>query len=257
MGPWTGARDAALAMKPLADHVAEARRLLEMAGRDGTLLRALGGAAVHIRCPSAQQPPLARTLKDLDFASTSKQREGIIALFREAGYQEDAEFNALHGKTRLFFWDADNARQADLFLDRVSMCHSLELADRLDEDPETLSVSDLLLLKLQVFETNERDYKDALALLLDHADGGIDLDYIAHLLARDWGWWRTATMVIERLDRYARELQDFDRANDIHYRIRDLLGAIDAQPKSRRWKMRARIGERARWYDLPEETLPG
>lgn len=244
-------------MTPLPDHVAEAQRLIEAASRDGTVLRALGGVAVHMRCPSALHPPLGRTPKDLDFASTSKDREALIALFRQAGYQADAEFNALHGKTRLFFWDADNSRQADLFLDRVSMCHSLDLAGRLDEHPATLSVSDLLLLKLQVFETNDRDYKDALSLLLDHADGGIDSEYIAGLLAADWGWWRTATMVLERLDRYARELDDFDRKNDVHYRIRDLLGAIEAEPKSMRWKMRARIGDRARWYDLPEETVPG
>jgi hypothetical protein len=244
-------------MTPLPDHVAEAERLVEAARQGGTVLRALGGVAVQMRCPSAQHPPLARTPKDLDFASTSKAREALLALFREAGYQADAEFNALHGKTRLFFWDADNARQADLFLDRVTMCHSLDLAGRLDEHPATLSVADLLLLKLQVFETNERDYKDALSLLLDHADGEIDVEYIARLLAADWGWWRTATMVLERLDRYARELEGFDRANEVHYRIRDLLGRIEAEPKSRRWKMRARIGERARWYELPEETLPG
>lgn len=244
-------------MTPLSDHVAEAERLIEAADRNSTVLRALGGVAVHMRCPSALEPPLARTPKDLDFASTSKDGQALVALFREAGYQEDAEFNALHGKTRLFFWDADNARQADVFLDRVSMCHSLDLTNRLDEHPLTLSVSDLLLLKLQVFETNDRDYKDALSLLLDHAEAGIDVDYIGHVLGSDWGWWRTATMVLERLDRYARELEGFDRENDVHYRIRGLLAAIEQAPKSRRWKLRARIGERARWYELPEETLPG
>jgi hypothetical protein len=244
-------------MTPLPDHVAEAERVIDAATREGAVLRALGGVAVHMRCPSALEPPLARTPKDLDFASTGKDRHSLIALFRQAGYQEDAEFNALHGKTRLFFWDADNARQADVFLDRVSMCHSLDLAGRLDEHPTTLSVSDLLLLKLQVFETNDRDYKDALSLLLDHAEAGIDVQYISELLARDWGWWRTATMVLERIDRYARELDGFERANDVHYRVRDLLAAIERAPKSRRWKMRARVGERARWYELPEETLPG
>ena len=244
-------------MSPLADHVAEAERLIEAARREGAILRALGGVAVHMRCPSALAPPLARTPKDLDFASTSSHRQSLIDLFRQSGYEEDAEFNALHGKTRLFFWDAENSRQADVFLDRISMCHSLDLADRLDEHAATLSVSDLLLLKLQVFETNDRDYKDALSILLDHAEGELDVDYITHVLAADWGWWRTATMVLERLDGYARELDGFDRKNDIHYRIRELLGAVDRAPKSRRWKMRARLGDRARWYELPEETLPG
>jgi len=244
-------------MTPLADHVAEAERLIEAGRQTGTTLRALGGVAVKMRCPSAEHPALARKPKDLDFASTSSHREAVTELFRESGYQADAEFNALHGKTRLFFWDDENSRQVDMFLDRVTMCHTLDLSDRLEEHPDTLSVSDLLLLKLQVFETNDRDYKDALALLLDHAGGEIDVEYITGLLGSDWGWWRTATMVLERLDRYARELDGFDRANDVHHLVRDLLGAIEAQPKSRRWKMRARIGDRARWYDLPEETLPG
>jgi len=244
-------------MTPLADHVDEAERLLQTARERGTMLRALGGVAVRLRCPSAKHPPLARQPKDLDFASTSKHRSEVIELFGQTGYQADEEFNALHGKTRLFFWDEEHSRQADIFLDRVTMCHTLELKDRLDEHEETLSVSDLLLLKLQVFETNDRDYKDALSLLLDHAGGEIDVEYITALLAGDWGWWRTATMVLERLDRFARELDGFDRAGDVHHLIRDLLGAIEAQPKSRRWKMRSRIGERARWYDLPEETLPG
>jgi hypothetical protein len=251
------ARLGVVAMTPLADHMEEAERLIEAARESGTTLRALGGVAVQMRCPSAMRPPLGRRPKDLDFASSSKHRTRVIELFRETGYQADEEFNALHGKTRLFFWDEEHSRQADIFLDRVTMCHTLDLKDRLDEHESTLSVSDLLLLKLQVFETNDRDYKDALSLLLDYADGGIDVHYIAALLAGDWGWWRTATMVLERLDRYARELDGFDRANDVHHLIRDLLGAIEREPKSRRWKMRARIGERARWYELPEETVPG
>jgi hypothetical protein len=244
-------------MTPLQDHVAEAERLIGAAGREGAILRALGGVAVQMRCPSASAPPLARTPKDLDFASSSSDRQALIAMFRESGYEEDAEFNALHGKTRLFFWDADNSRQADVFLDRISMCHSLDLGDRLDEHPATLSVADLLLLKLQVYETNERDYKDALAIMLDHAEGELDVDYITHVLAADWGWWRTATMVLARVDGYARELDGFDRKNEVHDRIRELLRAIERAPKSRRWKLRARVGDRARWYELPEETLPG
>jgi hypothetical protein len=29
---------------------------------------------------------------------------------------------------------------------------------------------------------------------------------------------------------------------------------MEAEPKSRGWKMRAKIGERKRWYELPEEV---
>ena len=30
--------------------------------------------------------------------------------------------------------------------------------------------------------------------------------------------------------------------------------AMEAAPKSVRWKMRARVGEKVTWYELPEET---
>ena len=62
-------------MTPLQDHVAEAERLIEAATNKGAVLRVLGGVAVHMRCPSALAPPLARTPKDLDFASTSGDRQ--------------------------------------------------------------------------------------------------------------------------------------------------------------------------------------
>jgi hypothetical protein len=243
----------------IAEPLDEARRLLSTAEERGILIRTIGGVAVRMTCPSAQRPPLARAYKDLDFATVTAHRAALTPLLLDAGYQEDAHFNALHGKTRMFFWDPDHERQLDVFIDGVSMCHELALQeDRLRLAPDTVTVSDLLLLKLQVFETNDRDYKDALAILLDHppGEGGIDVDYIAGLLASDWGWWRTATMVLERVDRYARELEGFDRSGVVHERVQRLLAAIEERPKSRRWKLRARVGERARWYELPEETVP-
>ena len=32
------------------------------------------------------------------------------------------------------------------------------------------------------------------------------------------------------------------------------IGRIEEEPKSRGWKLRAKVGERKRWYDLPEEV---
>ena len=37
-------------------------------------------------------------------------------------------------------------------------------------------------------------------------------------------------------------------------RIAAVLEHIEQAPKSRGWKLRARIGERKRWYELPEEV---
>ena len=35
--------------------------------------------------------------------------------------------------------------------------------------------------------------------------------------------------------------------------IERLKAAIDSAPKSRRWRLRARLGDRVRWYELPED----
>ena len=48
-------------------------------------------------------------------------------------------------------------------------------------------------------------------------------------------------------------LDDKSRAV-IARRIEALTAAIEAAPKSRRWKLRARVGERKRWYEEPEEV---
>jgi len=37
-------------------------------------------------------------------------------------------------------------------------------------------------------------------------------------------------------------------------RLDELWRSIDAQPKSLRWKLRARVGDRMSWYELPEEV---
>ena len=45
-----------------------------------------------------------------------------------------------------------------------------------------------------------------------------------------------------------------DDARRISGRLGDLLARIEARPKSRGWKLRAKVGERKRWYELPDEV---
>jgi hypothetical protein len=246
-----------LAPESLADPADEGRRIVGLAGASGLDVRLLGGVAIACRCPSALRPPLSRAYKDIDFIANAKERPRVEELFKGAGYRPEEEFNTLHGHQRLFFWDPRAEREADVFLDSVSMCHTLDLRDRLSVDAETLPLADLLLLKLQVVEVNERDLKDAVALLRDHpvSAEGIDIDYIAEILGGDWGWWKTATLALERVSAYARELPDFDGADAVSERVKEILARAESTPKTRKWKMRARIGTRVRWYDVPDEAL--
>jgi hypothetical protein len=241
---------------PLSNPSAEMERVLVAAEEREVVLRAIGGVAVSLRCPSARREPLRRSYKDLDLVGKSGQAQAIGSLMEDLGYMPDREFNVLHGHQRLYFWDAANQRQLDVFIDNFEMCHPLALKDRLDLEARTIPLADLLLTKLQVVEVNEKDLKDTAALLADHdiAPEAIDPDRIVSLLRGDWGWWRTATENLGKVRDYATSLADLEEGLVIRDRLDGLIGRIEDAPKTFKWKIRARVGEKVRWYDLPEEV---
>jgi hypothetical protein len=245
-------------VQQLPDPVAEGNRIAEAAAERGLSLRLLGGVAVAVLCPSARRPPLERSYGDIDFAITGAAKEGVIALMEELGYSGDREFNMLHGHRRLYFWDEGHQRQVDFFVNEANLCHRVELKSRIEVMPMTLSLADLTVLKLQVVETNEKDYLDLCAIFADHEltedDSGINWRYIAELTAADWGLWRTVGLVAERTQGFALQLPDFDAAEQVAERLQELRSKLDTVPKTRRWKLRSRVGERKRWYEIPEEV---
>ena len=80
-------------------------------------------------------------------------------------------FNALHGTERLLFFDDGNERQVDVFVGGFKMSHEVPVAERLELEPDTLPLAELLVTKLQIAELNEKDVRDALALFHGH---GVD-----------------------------------------------------------------------------------
>ncbi|HET7455028.1 MAG TPA: hypothetical protein VFJ76_05865 [Solirubrobacterales bacterium] len=245
-------------MESVVDPVGEGRRIVEAAAEREVPLRALGGVAVALTCPSAQQPPLAREYADIDLATTGSAKNQVVSLLESLGYTGDKEFNMLHGHRRLYFWDERARRQVDVFVDEANLCHRIDLKRRLEVVPLTLPLADLTVLKLQVVETNEKDLLDICALFADHNltadESGINITYLADLTASDWGLWRTLGMVSDRSEQFALELPEFDAAELVAERLRRLREELEAVPKSRGWKLRARIGDRKRWYELPEEV---
>lgn len=244
--------------EPCSDPVAEGTRVAGAAAEQGVPLRVLGGVAVGITCPSSRRPPLEREYADVDLATTASARDEVIGLMGALGYAADREFNTLHGRRRLYFWDDANQRQADVFVDEANLCHRVDLKSRLEAVPVTLSLADLTVLKLQVVETNEKDFLDVCAIFADHDlsedESGVNAGYIARLTAVDWGLWRTIGMVAQRCEQFATELPGFEAGERVAERLRRLREGLDAAPKSRGWKLRARVGDRKRWYELPEEA---
>ena len=243
---------------PHTDPVAEGSRIADAAREGGLELRLVGGVGIALRCGSAASAPLTRAYKDVDVAGRAADGARIGQLLTDSGYVADEEFNALNGATRLLYFDTANGRQLDVFLDRVELCHKIDLRPRLGIPGPTLPLADLLLMKLQVVETNDKDFRDMCALLYDqpladHDDDAINVGYLCELASRDWGLWRTITMVAGRLGEYAPTLGDERLAAIVREKVTLLLTRLEDVPKTRGWRLRARVGDRVRWYELPDD----
>jgi hypothetical protein len=243
----------------LPDVVAEAERLLDMAGDEGVNLRLLGGVAVRLHAPEVPAC-LDREYKDIDFAVPKKAAGDADKLLRDAGYEPHVAFNAMHARERALFFDDDHGRQVDMFIESFRMCHQIPLGDRLGLETRTVPLAELLLTKLQIIEVNEKDVRDTLLLLHGHEVAASDDDAvngarIAELCAADWGLWRTITQNLEACRSHVEdyELSEGERSR-IAGRLGEIIERIESEPKSRGWKLRAKIGERKRWYELPEEV---
>jgi hypothetical protein len=243
----------------LEDIVSEGQRLLGMASAQGVPLRLLGGVAVRMKAPSVP-PSLDRAYKDIDFAVTKKGGGGADKLLKQAGYEPHVAFNAMHAKERGLYYDEANGRQVDLFIQSFRMCHEIPLGDRLEVESDTVPLAELMLTKLQIIEVNEKDIRDTVLLfhghpIADHDDAAVNGAHIAKLCAEDWGLWRTITANLERCRGHVADYElPADDRERIEGRFDELLQRIEDEPKSRGWRRRAKVGERKRWYELPEEV---
>jgi hypothetical protein len=244
---------------PTVDIVQESHRILQAAEQRGIVLRLLGGLAIRIHSPSAAHRILEREYADIDLMGLRKQSKEIKTLFSDLTYSPREIFNALQGDRRLIFNDLENQRRVDVFLDVFEMCHRFDFRDRLLIDKNTISLSDLLATKLQVVQMTTREYKDIIALVHDHQVGDSDTPetingrYVSQLCAENWGIYKTFTNsisnVIVALSQYD---LDSEYQEVVRNRLHDLLDMINRAPKTTAWKIRARVGEKMRWYELPE-----
>jgi hypothetical protein len=252
----------------IRDPLAEALRLIGLANDQGLQVRLMGGLSFHARCPQ-WTARIERERRDIDLATRAKDRKALSALMESQGYSADRQFNSLYGHKQLYFVDEARGRPVDVLIDRMEMCHRFEFADRLAVDSPTVPLAEMLLSKLQIARINRKDILDALALLSEYPLGAgdigtINLGRIVALCSADWGWWRTITGNLDKFRLFFNtEVQpgelEFSREPrfDLLAQLATLRGAIDAAPKSTRWKLRAQVGDRVTWYQEPEEVGHG
>jgi hypothetical protein len=245
------------------EFIGTAMRLVNSAKQKDIILRVMGATSVLIHvgkdAPIVDVFKSYRKLTDIDFVTYRKYWSKIEGFFQEQGFQPNERFNALHGDKQLNFAGSDDLH-ADVFCDKLNMSHVIDFTGRLEQDYPTIPLADLLLEKMQIVRINEKDLKDTVLLLRTHELGNDDKDvinarWVAHTLKDDWGFWYTVTENLNKVNVQKNQydwLSTEDRAI-VESRVRKLLGIIESEPKTSRWRFRARIGARKKWYNDVEE----
>jgi len=246
--------------QPRADLLEELERVAAHIRDSGLLIRVTGGLGIHYWCQCSSREPFQREYADLDLAVGRRVKPSAVDTFMvELGYTPDAEFNALHGEQQLYYVDVANGRHVDVFVEYLRMCHAVRLGHRLVLTDVAVSPSDLLLTKLQIVELNDKDVRDVLALLCaKRLVGGspteLDVDYLGKVWGSGWPLWRTCLGSLARAAEELGRIRDDGERERVGEQIERLRGLMRDCPKTAKWKARAIIGERLRWYDLPEEV---
>ncbi len=241
----------------------ELKRIIEANNNAGLMLRVIGSLAFQMHCPKFGylQAVMGRAYTDIDFAAYKKQSREIKTLMAGLGYAENREVFIISEGNRAIFENHHNKLHVDVFYDKLDFCHVISWEDRLEVDSPTIPLSEMLLEKMQIVKINEKDIIDTIMLLLEHPLGDMDKETInmtrvARLCANDWGLWRTTTMNLEKVGKLApgyNQLSD-ENKTQVLGQVKKALSRIEVEPKSMAWRLRARVGDRVKWYKEVDEV---
>jgi len=241
----------------------ELKRIIQASGETGVLMRVIGSLAFQMHCPNFGyiQAALGRAYTDIDFAAYSKQSKHIQELMISLGYVENREVFIVSEGERAIFDKPEAGLHVDIFYEKLDFCHTIYWEGRLEADSPTIPLTELLLEKMQIVKINEKDVIDTIMLLLEHPLGDEDRETInvkrtAVLCANDWGLWRTTTMNLDKVRQLA---QNYEQLTDrqktkVTTQVNDILARLEQEPKPLAWRLRARVGDRVKWYKDVDEV---
>jgi hypothetical protein len=241
----------------------EVRRITEAAKQAGLMLRLLGSLAFQVHCPQYGflQAKLGRAYTDIDFGGYSKQAKPTRELLATLGYAEDREIFVVTEGSRAIFENPANGIHVDVFYDKLDFCHIIRWDGRLEADWPTIPLAEMLLEKMQIVKINEKDLIDTIMLFLEHALGNsdqetINMAQVTRLCAADWGLWRTTTINLEKVRQIADTYPQLtpEQKQKVAAQVGAALAQIEAHPKPLAWKLRARVGDRIKWYKDVDEV---
>jgi hypothetical protein len=241
----------------------ELKRILKASSEAGIIMRVIGSLAFQMHCPKYGylQAAMGRAYTDIDFAAYHRQTKVIQALMSGLGYKENREVFIVSEGERAIFERAEIGIHIDVFYEKLAFCHVIYWNNRLEVDNPSIPLAEMLLEKMQIVQINEKDIIDTIMLLLEHPLGDndqetINIKYIAGLCANDWGLWRTTTMNLAKVQQLAQGYTQLnsDQKGQIDLQVKSALARIEKEPKSLAWRLRARVGDRVKWYRDVDEV---
>lgn len=241
----------------------ELKRIIDASNQAGILLRVIGSLAFQMHCPQYGylQQAMGRAYTDIDFGAYRKQTKEIKALMSGLGYSEEQEVFIVSEGNRSIFNHATNGLHVDVFYDKLDFCHVISWIDRLEVDAPTIPLAEMLLEKMQIVKINEKDVIDTIMLLLEHPLDNTDtekinIELVAQLCAKDWGLWRTTSMNLDKVRQLAQGYPQLSAEQKTHIsaQVDQALARMEAEPKPLAWRLRARVGDRVKWYKEVDEV---
>jgi hypothetical protein len=241
----------------------ELKRILHASDDAGIILRVIGSLAFQMHCQKYGylQAALGRAYTDIDFAAYPRQNKEIQHLMAALGYHENREVFIVSEGNRSIFERPEVGLHLDVFYGKLDFCHVIHWDGRLEVDHPSIPLAEMLLEKMQIVQINEKDIIDTIMLLLEHPLGEedketINIKRVAGLCSTDWGLWRTTTMNLEKVLQLAQSYEQLtgEQKEMIVSQVKDALARIDLEPKSLAWRLRARVGDRVKWYKEVDEV---
>lgn len=242
------------------EYLTEARRLTDEAQKQGLILRVMGPIALHFYFPEyidlyrSMERLGERVFTDIDYASYGKNRGKIVPFFERQGYELEKRAAMMSGGNRHIYF-GDRIPMIDVFFDKLDYNHPINYQGRLEINPYCVSLTDLLLQKLQIVKINDKDLKDAMLLLLAAPVGEVDenrinVKYLSKIMADDWGFYYTSIMNLNKIQAAVSGvpvLSESDRII-INEKSETIIKIVESVPKSGKWKGRAKTGTNKIWY---------
>ncbi|MCX6223057.1 MAG: hypothetical protein NTZ69_18980 [Bacteroidia bacterium] len=233
-------------------------RILKDAKQLGIDFRLTGGIAIRFHCEKQNElfEKLGRKYADVDLVCLSKDIEKSREYFSNKGYELNKEVYAYSEGRRLIFKNQKSSSKLEAFVDELNFCHLIDLRERLSIDYPTISLSDLLLSKMQIVKISDKDLLDLSILILEHelsnseTKDSINVKYIAKLLSNDWGFYYTFSNNIKNIFGFISSKVFTDEQREkLNQKLNYLNMSIDREEKKIKWKIREVIGKRLKWYN--------